>query len=57
MAQDMRTGERSTAADPVKIYGSSSYQTYGHRSASLESAFTANDISYPNCADRRRLIT
>ena len=34
--------------DPVKIYGSSSYQPYGHRSPTLASVFEANDNSGPS---------
>jgi len=43
--------------NPVKLYGSTPWygNPYGHRSATLGSAFTANDISCPS-SDRRRLI-
>jgi hypothetical protein len=42
--------------NPEKVYGSSDYNPYGHRAPALADLFLANDVSCPNCSDRRRLI-
>lgn len=49
----LRVGE---VWDPEKIYGRATYDPHGHQLPPLSELFTANDVSCPNCSDRRRLI-